>query len=69
MSCATYTEWPSRPINHGAGAATVEKFPTNLPNDLDTGQVVVDGKVLINMLPLPAKLQGQIEIALLTTAR
>jgi hypothetical protein len=46
--------------------ATVQKSPSNLPIDLDIGQVVLDGKALVNMLPLPARLQGEIEVALLT---
>jgi len=36
------------------------------PNDLVTGHVVVDGEEMVNMLPLPVRLEGKIEIALIT---
>jgi hypothetical protein len=45
---------------------TIEKCPAILPNDIDYGHLVFNGEKLINMFPLPTKIQGEIEVFLTT---
>jgi hypothetical protein len=46
--------------------AVVEKVPDDLPNDIDTGHIIVNGIRSNNMMQLPFECEGEIEIVLFT---
>ena len=59
------TGW-EQAINIVLDEASVAKCPDDLPNDIDTGYVIIGGKKSENMLELPSRISGEIEVALYT---
>jgi hypothetical protein len=59
------TGWEQK-INILLYEASVEKCPDDLPNDIDTGYIIVNNQKSINLLRLPLQCEGEIEIVLFT---
>ena len=46
--------------------ASIEECPADLPNDIDTGYIMINGEKSINMIKLPSKIDGEIVLELFT---
>jgi len=59
------TGW-SQKINLILHQVTTTKIPDDLPNDISDGYIIVNGNKLDNLIPLPFKVTGKIELILIT---
>ena len=59
------TGW-SQQINLILRQVATAKIPDDLPNDISDGYIIVNGNKLVNMIPLPFKVSGKIELMLIT---